>query len=98
MYVSTGHSYEVDSSLKKNSKQYTHTINMKTHNGHLLTATSTYRASKGNAYDVTSDIQLDGFKPVKVRSEAINFQFCCCCFSSFFVVILFHVYFFSLGY
>jgi len=71
MHVSTGHSYEVDSSLKKNGKQYTHTVNVKTHNGHLLTATSTYRTSKGNTHDVTSDIQLDGYKPVKVRRVEI---------------------------
>ena len=69
----SGHSYEVDSSLKRSGKQYTHTVNMKTHNGHVLTATSTYRASKGNTHDVTSNIELDGFKPVKVRAAILCF-------------------------
>ena len=63
----TGHSYEVDSSVKKSGRTYVNTVNMKTHNGPLMAVTSTYKASMGNTHDVTSDIRLEGYKPIKVR-------------------------------
>ncbi|KAL8584622.1 hypothetical protein ACOMHN_002351 [Nucella lapillus] len=61
-----GHKYEVGSGLKKKGKQLVHSLNMKTHEGPLLTLTSTYKPSKDDTHELTSNLNLQGYTPIKM--------------------------------
>ncbi|XP_076462150.1 uncharacterized protein LOC143294657 [Babylonia areolata] len=63
--------YEVDSSLKQKNKELLHTLDMKTHEGPLLTMTSSYKPSKDSAFKVTSDVNITGYPPVKMEAMAV---------------------------
>ncbi|XP_070194611.1 uncharacterized protein [Littorina saxatilis] len=65
-----GYSYEIDSSVKKSGKQYVHTVNTKTHNGPYMALISTYKSSKDDTHDVTADLRLKDFSPIKMSGTA----------------------------